>query len=103
MRNFSSVFVAPSISSSRITSELLATWLEDSCSVDEWNNRFLLLKQEIKNPILRLESEKISQSDIEAKNEFVTSALAFQTPRKSSTTFSNDPMIMMKTYWTLHF
>jgi len=90
MRNFSSVFVAPSISSSRITSELLATWLEDSCSVDEWNNRFLLLKQEIKNPILRLESEKISQSDIEAKNEFVTSALAFQPPRKSSTTFSND-------------
>ena len=84
MKTTSIVFVSPSISSKVINVELLSKWLEDACSIDEWHKRFLLLKQEIENPILRLASEKISQLDLEAKDTFVSSALAFKTPKKKS-------------------
>jgi len=82
MKTTSTVFVSPSISSKVINVELLSKWLEDACSIDEWHKRFLLLKQEIENPILRLASEKISQLDLEAKDTFVSSALVFKTPKK---------------------
>jgi len=44
--------------------------------------RFLLVKEEVENPILRLPSQKISELDIIARDEVVTNALAYKTPRK---------------------
>ena len=44
--------------------------------------RFLLVKEEVENPILRLPSQKISELDIIARDEVVTNALAYKIPRK---------------------
>jgi len=90
MKTTSSVFVAPTISSKSINIELLSKWLEDACPIDEWHKRFLLLKQEIENPFDRLSSEKISQSDLEAKDTFVSTALAFKTPKKKPVSFYSE-------------
>jgi len=75
-------FIAPSISSSILTKDLLEAWFATSCTIVEWNERFALAKHEEKYPILRKTDEKISQVDLEAKEVLMVSTLAFKTPAK---------------------
>jgi len=94
-------FVTPSINSKVLSHEVIDKWFEQSSTLDDWYQRFLLVKEEVENPELRLPSQKISKLDIEAKNEFVSAALAFKTPRKKTVSIPNTLAISVPEYLTL--
>ena len=82
LKNNTTAFVTPTIDSKVLGSVVIDKWFSQACTLDEWYQRFLLVKEEIENPILRLPSQKISELDIIARDEVVTNALAYKTPRK---------------------
>jgi len=94
-------FVTPSIDSKVLSQEVIEKWFDQSSTLDDWYQRFLLVKEEVENPELRLPSQKISNLDIQAKNEFVSTALAFKTPRKKTVSIPNTLAISVPEYLTL--
>jgi len=91
MKSSSTAFIAPAIQSERLSDALLDRWFEESCTIDEWHQRFLLTSQELSRPVKREPQESVTDSDIKAKGVAVTAMLAFKTPaRKGKPVTSND-------------
>jgi len=81
-RTQSTAFVAPSIPSSLLREDLIASWFSSTATITEWNHRFSLARHEEKYPILRKPDEKITEIDIKAKQVVMLSTLAYKTPAK---------------------
>jgi len=82
MKTSSTAFIAPVIQSERLSDALLERWFADSCTIDEWHQRFLLASQELSRPAKREPQESVTDSDIKAKGAAVTAMLAFKTPAR---------------------
>jgi len=84
LKSPSTAFIAPVIQSEGLSEELLARWFEESCTIDEWHQRFLLASQELSRPSSRQPTDGVTDLDIQAKGAAVTATLAFKTPARKT-------------------
>ena len=82
LKSTTAAFCDPSIDSGLIGDKLLSKWAKDSCTLEEWISRFLLVEHEMDFPNLRNPDEKISELDFLVKEEESSKTLAFKTPAK---------------------
>jgi len=90
LKSPSTAFIAPVIQSEGLSEALLTRWFEESCTIDEWHQRFLLASQELSRPSSRLPSDSVTALDIQAKDAAVTATLAFKTPARKTRPVSVD-------------
>jgi len=84
LKSPSTAFIAPVIQSQKLSETLLKQWFKDSCTIDEWHQRFLLASQELSRPSSREPNESVTDLDLAAKGADVTATLAFKTPARKT-------------------
>jgi len=82
LKSPSTAFIASVIQSQKLSETLLTQWFKDSCTIDEWHQRFLLASQELDRPSSRKPNESITDVDLVVKGAAVTATSAFKTPAR---------------------
>jgi len=75
-------FIAPTMSANVLGDTLWERWFSEMNTLDEWNDRFALVQQEIKFPVLREASTKITELDLLAAEEQNNVIMEYKTPFK---------------------
>jgi len=90
LKSPSTAFIVPVIQSEKLSDTLLTRWFKDSCTIDEWHQRFLLASQELSRLSSREPNESITDLDLVAKGAAVTATLAFKIPARKMKSVTMD-------------
>ena len=82
LKKSDAAFVEPSLSGSLLNDDLLRSWMTLSNPLEEWNRLFSLVR--LKADDNESGHVKFSEEDIRSKENEISSAIAFKTPRKSN-------------------
>jgi len=84
LKTSTTAFCQPSIKPNILQDTLFDKWVQESCTLTEWSERFHLVSLESKYPVNRPPSQKISFGDIETKQREMKLVAKFRTPAKKA-------------------